>query len=271
MEYILTVLYGLIEGITEWLPISSTGHLILLKRFLPLDAFSNADFWSLFEVIIQLGAILAVIVLFFNKLFPFKIKEKFKPDKDIFIMWGKILVACIPCILVVLLKLDDKFEELFYNELSVSIALIVVGILFIIVESLNKNVKIDDIKKITIIQAFIIGMFQLIAALFPGVSRSGITIIGALLLGVSRKTAAEFTFFLAIPAMLGASLLKLVKIGLNFSNNELIILLLGTLTAFITSILVIKFLMSYIKKHDFKVFGYYRIILGIIILLTLSL
>ena len=269
MEYILTILYGLVEGITEWLPVSSTGHLILLEKFLPLNV--SEEFWSLFLVIIQLGAILAVIVLYFNKLFPFKIKEKFKPDKDIFIMWGKILVACIPCIIIVLLKLDDKFEELFYNELSVSIALIAVGILFIIVESLKKNTKIDDIKRLTLVHAFIIGLFQLIAALFPGVSRSGITIIGALLLGVSRKTAAEFTFFMAIPAMLGASLLKIVKIGLNFSSNEIIILLLGSIIAFITSIFVIKFLMNYIKKHDFKVFGYYRIILGIIILLTIFL
>lgn len=269
MEYILTILYGLIEGITEWLPVSSTGHLILLEKFLPLNV--SESFWELFLVIIQLGAILAVIVLFFNKLFPFKIKEKFKPDKDIFIMWLKIIIACIPCILIVLLKLDEKAEELFYNEISVSIALIVIGILFIIIESLNKNTKIDDIKSLTIKQAFIIGLFQVIAAIFPGVSRSGITIIGALLLGISRKTAAEFTFFLAIPAMLGASLLKLVKIGLDFSSNEIIILLLGTLTAFITSILIIKFLMNYIKKHDFKVFGYYRIILGIIILLTIFL
>ena len=269
MEYILTILYGLIEGITEWLPVSSTGHLILLERFLPLNV--SETFWELFLVIIQLGAILAVIILYFNKLFPFKIKEKFKPDKDIFIMWGKILIACIPCILVVLLKLDDKFEELFYNEISVSIALIVVGILFIIVETFKKETKIDDIKKLTIYHAFIIGLFQLIAALFPGVSRSGITIIGALLLGISRNIAAEFTFFLAVPAMLGASLLKIVKIGLNLTSNEIIILILGTVVSFITSIIIIKFLMNYIKKHDFKVFGYYRIILGIIVLLTVFL
>lgn len=269
MDFILTLLYGIIEGITEWLPVSSTGHLILLEKFLPLNV--SEQFWELFLVIIQLGAILAVIVLYFNKLFPFKIKEKFKPDKDIFIMWGKILVACIPCILIVLLKLDDKFEELFYNEISVSIALIIVGIIFIIIESFKKNTTIDDIKKITFMQAFIIGLFQLIAAIFPGVSRSGITIIGALLLGISRKSAAEFTFFLAIPAMLGASLLKIVKIGLNFPSGELLILLLGTIVSFITSIIVIKFLMSYIKKHDFKVFGYYRILLGLIILLTVLL
>ena len=269
MEYILTLLYGIVEGISEWLPISSTGHLILLEKFLPLNV--SKEFWDLFLVIIQLGAILAVIVLYFNKLFPFKIKEKFKPDKDIFIMWGKILIACLPCIIIVLLKLDEKFEDMFYNPLSVSIALITVGLLFIIIESLNKNTKIEDIKSLTIKHAFIIGLFQVLAAIFPGVSRSGITIIGALLLGISRKTAAEFTFFLAIPAMLGASLLKILKIGLNFSNNELIILVLGTLTAFITSIIVIKFLMNYIKKHNFKVFGYYRIILGIIILLTLFL
>ena len=267
MDYILTILYGIIEGITEWLPISSTGHLILLKKFLPLDAFNNLEFWSLFEVIIQLGAILAVIILFFNKLFPFKIKEKFKIDGDIFKMWFKILVACIPCIIIVILNLDEKFEELFYNEISVSIALIIVGIIFIIIESLNKKTTVDDIKKITFLQAFIIGIFQLIAALFPGVSRSGITIIGALLLGISRTVSAEFTFFLAIPSMLGASLMKLLKIGLSFSSTELIILLLGTLVSFITSILVIKFLMNYIKKHNFKIFGYYRIILGCIILL----
>ncbi len=267
MDFLLAMLYGIIEGITEWLPVSSTGHLILLEKFLPMNV--SQEFWDLFLVIIQLGAILAVIVLFFNKLFPFKIKEKFKPDKDIFIMWFKILVACLPCILVVLLKLDEKAEEIFYNPLSVSIALIVVGIIFIIIESINKKTTIEDIKELTFKHAIIIGLFQVIAAIFPGVSRSGITIIGALLLGVSRKTAAEFTFFLAIPAMLGASLLKLVKIGLNFTNNEFIILGIGTLIAFITSIIVIKFLMSYIKKHNFKVFGFYRIILGIIIILTL--
>ena len=269
MNYILTILYGIVEGITEWLPVSSTGHLILLEKYLPLNVSEN--FWSLFLVIIQLGAILAVIVLYFNKLFPFKIKDKFKPDKDIFVLWFKIIVACLPCIAIVALKLDEKFEELFYNPLSVSIALIVVGLLFIIVESLNKKTTIEDLKSLTFKHAFIIGLFQVIAALFPGVSRSGITIIGALLLGVSRKTAAEFTFFLAIPAMLGASLLKIVKIGLDFSGSELIILSLGTIVAFLTSIIVIKFLMSYIKKHDFKVFGYYRIILGIIVLLTMFL
>ena len=267
MEYILTIFYGIIEGITEWLPVSSTGHIILLKEFLPLDAFKTENFFSLFEIIIQLGAILAVIVIYFNKLFPFKIKEKFKIDKDIFTMWFKIIVSCIPCIFIVILGLDDKFEELFYNKFSVSIALIIVGILFIIIESFKKKSSITNLKEITFKHAFIIGLFQLIAALFPGVSRSGITIIGALILGISRNIAAEYTFFLAIPAMLGASLMKLIKIGLNFSSNEIIILLLGTIVSFITSIIIIKFLMNYIKKHDFKIFGYYRILLGIIILL----
>ncbi len=262
MEYILTFIYGIIEGITEWLPISSTGHLILFKRFLPLNAFNNGNFWDLFLVIIQLGAILAVIILFFNKLFPFKVKEKFKIDKDIFSMWFKILVACIPGILIVTLGLDDKCEELFYNEISVSIALIIVGIIFIIIESRKKESKINSMKEMTYKTAFIIGLFQVIAALFPGVSRSGITIIGALLLGVSRTTSAEFTFFLAIPAMLGASALKLLKFGFNFTSTELIILIIGIISAFITSLLVIKFLMNYIK-----IFGYYRILLGIVILI----
>lgn len=267
MDYILTILYGIIEGITEWLPVSSTGHLILLEKYLPLKAFSNVEFWNLFLVMIQLGAILAVIVLYFNKLFPFKIKEKFKVDKGIFNLWFKILVACIPCILIVILGLDEKCEALFYNELSVSISLIFIGIIFILVESFKKDTKVDDIKNLTFKYAFIIGLFQVIAALFPGVSRSGITIIAALLLGVSRSVAAEFTFYLAIPAMLGASLLKIVKFEGVLISSEILILVLSMIVAFITSIFVIKFLMSYIKKHDFKLFGYYRIALGIIIIL----
>jgi len=268
MEYILTMLYGIIEGITEWLPISSTGHLILLKRFVSLDVFNNTNFWDLFLVIIQLGAILAVIILFFNKLFPFKLEnKKLKIDKDIFNMWFKIAFACIPGVLIILFGIDEKCEVLFYNDISVSIALIVVGIVFIIIKNIKKKEKIKDIKEITYKTAFIIGVFQIIAALFPGVSRSGIIIIGALLLGISRTVAAEFAFFLAIPAMLGSSMIKILKYGLNFTQNEFLVLLLGTITAFITSIFIIKFLINYIKKHDFKIFGYYRIILGIVIIL----
>ena len=230
MEYILTILYGLVEGITEWLPVSSTGHLILLEKFLPLNV--SEEFWSLFLVIIQLGDILAVIVLYFNKLFPFKIKEKFKPDKDIFIMWGKILVACIPCIIIVLLKLDDKFEELFYNELSVSIALIAVGILFIIVESLKKNTKIDDIKRLTLVHAFIIGLFQLIAALFPGVSRSGITMTIARAFGIDRESAAKFSFMLAMPITLAAVVFDIGDFSFGWP------FVTGVLASFIVGIII---------------------------------
>lgn len=265
-EILKAILFGIVEGITEWLPISSTGHMILLNEFVTLDV--SQEFWETFLVVIQLGAILAVVILFWNKIFPFRFKEKPVIQKDIFILWFKILVACIPAA-VVGLAFDDVFEALFYNPWCVAIALIVFGVAFIVVENRNNNItpKITRLGKITYRTAFIIGLFQLIAAIFPGTSRSGATIVGALLIGVSRTVAAEFTFFLAIPVMLGASLLKLVKFGFHFTGEEAAILLTGMVSAFIVSVAVIRFLMGYIKRHDFKVFGWYRIILGAIVLL----
>ncbi len=278
-EFLKAVLFGIVEGITEWLPISSTGHMILLDEFVKLDV--SPEFWEMFLVVIQLGAILAVVVLFWNQIWPFgnyKKERNFKPvkksgilsycKKDIWVMWFKIVVACLPAAVVGLL-FDEFFESLFYNGVCVALALIIFGVGFILIENRNKNaaVKVSSLSEITYQTAFIIGMFQLIAAIFPGTSRSGATILGALLIGVSRQVAAEFTFFLAIPVMLGASLLKIVKFGLSFTGNELMILITGMVTAFIVSIVIIRFLMGYIKKHDFKVFGWYRIILGAIVLL----
>lgn len=249
--------------------------MILLDEFVKMDV--EQDFWGMFLVVIQLGAILAVVVLFWDKIWPFGKKNNSCPvkkngflsycKKDIWIMWFKIVSACIPAAVVGLL-FDEFFESLFYNGVCVSIALIVFGIGFIMIENHNKNTrsKINSLSEITYQTALIIGFFQLIAAIFPGTSRSGATILGALLIGVSRTVAAEFTFFLAIPVMFGASLLKLVKFGFAFSGNELTILVTGMASAFIVSIIVIRFLMGYIKKHDFKVFGWYRIILGIVVL-----
>ena len=265
MEIIKSILFGIIEGITEWLPISSTGHLILLNEFLKLDV--SKDFYSMFEVVIQLGAIMAVVVLFWKKIFPFyKKNNQIKINKDIMSLWGKIIVACVPAAIIGIL-FDEVFEKLFYNPVCVALALIIFGVLFIIIENKNHKSKINSLEEITYNTALLIGVFQLIAAVFPGTSRSGATILGALMIGVSRTVAAEFTFFLAIPVMFGASLLKLIKYSMSFSGIELAILIFGMISAFITSLIVIKFLMNYIKKHDFKVFGWYRIILGIIVLL----
>ena len=265
IEIIKAIILGIVEGITEWLPISSTGHMILVDEFLKLNV--TPEFKEMFLVVIQFGAILAVIVIFWSKLFPFGFKNGFEIKKDIFSMWFKVIAACLPSAVVGLL-LDDIIDELFYNYVSVAIALIVFGVLFIVVENYNKGrtAKINSIDDITYKTALIIGLFQLIAAVFPGTSRSGATILGALLIGVSRTTAAEFTFFLAVPTMLGASLLKLVKFGLNFTADEMTLLLTGMVVAFTVSMFTIKFLMGYIKKHDFKVFGWYRIVLGIIVL-----
>lgn len=277
VEILKTILFGIVEGITEWLPISSTGHLILVEQFVKFKEVSP-EFWSMFQVVIQFGAILAVVVLFWNKIWPFT-KNKQKAisskgvlsyfNKDIMNLWGKIIVACIPAAIIGL-AFDEVFEELFYNPFCIAIALIVFGIAFIIVENWNKKGKRKNQKEansqITYKDAILIGIFQLLAAIFPGTSRSGATIIGGLLIGLSRANAAEFTFYLAIPTMLGASLLKLVKFGFAFTGIELAILLIGMFVSFIVSVFVIKFLMNYIKKHDFKVFGYYRIILGIIVL-----
>ena len=275
LDIIKSIIFGIVEGITEWLPISSTGHLILVEQFLELENVSS-EFWSMFQVVIQLGAILAVVLLYFKKIWPItKNKEKVIKqtgflsyfDKSIMNLWGKILVGCIPAAIIGLL-FDEVFEALFYNPTCIAIALIVFGIAFIVIENWNKNRKSSKDKNsdITYKDALIIGIFQLLAAIFPGTSRSGATIIGGLLIGLSRPNAAEFTFYLAIPTMLGASLLKLVKFGLVFTGAEIVILLIAMIVSFVVSMFVIKFLMNYIKKHDFKVFGYYRIVLGILVL-----
>ena len=275
IEIIKAIILGIVEGITEWLPISSTGHLILVDEFLKLN--ETDDFKEMFDVVIQLGAILAVVVIFFKKLWPFGKKDNNAPlsrdgfgalvKKDVFVMWFKVLVACIPAA-VIGLALDDWIDEHLYNPWVVAIALIVFGIAFIVVENWNKGrtSRVAEIAKLTYKDAFIIGMFQLLAAIFPGTSRSGATIVGALLIGVSRAIAAEFTFFLAIPVMFGASLLKLIKYDGGFTTQQTAILAVGMIVAFAVSIFVIKFLMDYIKKHDFKVFGWYRIILGALVL-----
>ena len=270
LELLKTLIYGIVEGITEWLPISSTGHLILVEQILPLDR--SPEFLEMFRVVIQLGAILAVVILYWERLFPFQFKEKPCVKKDIFSMWFKVLVACIPTIIIGM-PFDDLFESLFYNYICVAIVLFVFGVLFIIVEQINKerSPKITNIAQLTYKTAFLIGIFQLVAAIFPGTSRSGITILGAIILGVSRTTAAEFTFFLSVPVMLGASLLKIVKFGFAFTNAELSVLLVGMISAFVVSLLAIRFLMGYIKKHDFKVFGWYRIILAIVVVVYFML
>ena len=276
IELLKSGVFGIIEGITEWLPISSTGHLILAEEFIKFNGVSEG-FWSMFQVVIQFGAILAVVLLYFKNIWPFtKNKEKAIKkqgvlsflNKDIMNLWGKILVGCIPAAIIGLL-FDEVFEALFYNPVCIAIALIVFGIAFIVIENWNKKRKAklkETSKDITYKDAFIIGIFQLLAAIFPGTSRSGATIIGGLLIGLSRPNAAEFTFYLAIPTMLGASLLKLVKFGFSFTGLEIAILLVGMLVSFLVSVAIIKFLMNYIKKHNFKIFGYYRIILGIIVL-----
>ena len=276
LELLKAGVFGIIEGITEWLPISSTGHLILAEQFIKFNEVSP-EFWSMFQVVIQFGAILAVVLLYFKKIWPFT-KDKDKAikrtgilsyfNKDIMNLWGKILVGCIPAAIIGLL-FDEVFEALFYNPVCIAIALIVFGIAFIVIENWNKSRRAklkETSNEITYKDAILIGIFQLIAAIFPGTSRSGATIIGGLLIGLSRPNAAEFTFYLAIPTMLGASLLKLVKFGFGFTGIEIAVLLVGMLVSFLVSVAIIKFLMNYIKKHNFKVFGYYRIILGIIVL-----
>ena len=268
MEIIKAVLFGIVEGITDWLPVSSTGHMILLDEFVKLKG--SADFVNVFLVVIQLGAIFAVVLQFWNQLFPFQFKDKNRPviEMDKMILWGKILLACIPAAVIGIL-FDDVFEAMFYHAVPVAIALIVFGIAFIVIERWNKGKRprMKTVEDLTISAVLIIGVFQLIAAIFPGTSRSGATIVGALLIGVSRKAASEFTFFLAVPVMLGASLLKVLQYGFAFSGSELLVLAVGMITAFLVSIVVIRFLMDYIKKHDFQAFGWYRIVLGIIVLL----
>lgn len=282
IEILKAILFGIVEGITEWLPISSTGHMILLNEIVSLDV--SDEFYSMFEVVIQLGAIFAVVLLFWKQIWPFGKKDNKEPLSgqgvgayvkwDIFKLWFHILVSCVPAAVVGLL-FDEQFEAWFYNYQTVAIMLILFGIAFIVIENRHKGktAAVDTLAGLDYRLAFWIGMFQLIAAVFPGTSRSGATIVGALLLGVSRTVAAEYTFFLAIPVMFGASLLKGVKFMMNASMTSMegVILAVGMVTAFAVSLFVIRFLMGYIKKHDFKIFGYYRIVLGIAVLLFFGL
>lgn len=262
LELLKVIVIGIIQGITEWLPISSTGHMILANEFIKLNV--SQSFLEMFLVVIQFGSILAVITLYFHKLNPLSPK-KTKPEKiATFNMWFKVIVAILPLLLVA--AFDDWFEETFYSAVPVSIALIVYGILFIILENRKKTPKINSIEDLSYKSALLIGLIQMLAVI-PGTSRSGSTILGGILVGVSRTVAAEFSFFLAIPVMFGASLLKILKFGFALSAYELGILLLGMAVAYVVSVLAIKFLMNYIKKHDFKAFGYYRIVLGILVIL----
>lgn len=274
MDIIKSIILGIIEGITEWLPISSTGHLILADEFIKLDM--SKEFMKMFNVVIQLGAILAVVVIFWKKLWPFTL-DKSKGynyitksggiiKKDVMDMWFKVIVAMLPAAIVGI-PFDNLFEEHFHNYIVVSAALIVYGILFIIIERRNdgKKPKINSIADISYKTALIIGCFQALS-LIPGTSRSGSTILGAIIIGVSRVAAAEFSFFLAVPVMFGASLIKLLKFGFSFTGAELAVLLVGTLTSFLVSVVAVKFLMNYVRKHDFSAFGYYRIALGAVVL-----
>ena len=276
VDFIISIIYGIVEGITEWLPISSTGHMILLDSFVKLNV--SEEFYKLYLVVIQLGAILAVVVLYWKEIWPFGIKNNKHPWKkdgigrwvkaDKFVMWFKILVACVPAA-VVGIVFDDYLDELFYNWVCVSIMLILFGIAFIVVENwvADKEPNVKSLDEITYPQALLIGAFQLIAAVFPGTSRSGSTIVGSLCIGISREAAAKFTFFLAIPVMMGASLLKSLKFEGDVTGAEIAMLIIGMVVAFLVSWVVIKKLMAYIRKHNFKVFGWYRIIVGVLFII----
>jgi len=275
LEILKAVLFGVVEGITEWLPISSTGHMILLNEFVKLNV--SSQFWDMFLVVIQFGAILAVILLYWKTIWPLGIYRHRKRTrivwkKDTLSLWGKTIVACIPAGVVGVL-LDDWLDEHLYNWLVVAIMLILVGVAFLVVEKVMKDRKpqITELKDLGMKEALIIGMFQLIAAVFPGTSRSGATIIGGLMIGVSRTVAAEFTFILAIPVMAGASLLKMLKFGFHFTGMEAAILGAGMVVAFVVSVIVIRFLMGYIRKHDFRPFGWYRIALGVLVIVYFAL
>ena len=270
IEFLKVLVLGIVEGFTEWLPISSTGHMILVDEIIHLNV--TDAFMSMFRVVIQLGAILAVVVLYFRRLNPFDPGKSRAQKVGTVRLWLKIIVACVPAAVFGLL-LDDWMDAHLYNGYVVAATLIIYGVLFIILENHNQytDFPIQRTGQISYKTALLIGLFQVLAAVFPGTSRSGATIIGALLIGVSRTVAAEFTFFLAIPVMFGASLLKLVKFGFHFTGLEIGILVVGMVSAFIVSVIVIRFLMGYIKKHDFKVFGWYRIVLGIIVLLYFGL
>ena len=267
IDVLKVIFLGIVEGITEWLPVSSTGHMLLVDEFIKLNI--TPEFKEMFFVVIQLGAILAVVLIFWNKMFPFQFSDKRKPiiKYDIFSMWFKVVVACIPGAVVTLL-FDDFIEAHLHTAVVIALTLIIYGVAFIVVENRNRHrrPKIRKLDEITYQTAFIIGLFQVLS-IIPGTSRSGSTIIGALIIGISRVAAAEFTFFLAVPVMFGLSFIKLIKFGFAFTGAEVATLAIGTITAFVVSLFAVKFLMGYVKKHDFKVFGIYRIILGIIVLI----
>lgn len=266
-DVLKTILLGIVQGITEWLPISSTGHMILFNQFIQLG--QSADFMSLFLVVIQFGSILAVVTLYFHKLNPFSPKKTQEEKNDTWTMWLKVLVAVLPAAVIGLL-FDDIIDQYLYNAPVVAATLIIYGVLFIIMESRHRKPGIRTIKELPYKTALLIGACQVLA-LIPGTSRSGATILGAVLLGTSRYVATEFSFFLAIPVMFGASLLKIVKHGLAFTGAELTLLLIGMVVAYVVSIVAIKFLLGYIRKHDFKAFGYYRIVIGILIILYFAI
>lgn len=265
LDILKSIIFGIVEGITEWLPISSTGHIILMEQLLKLD--QGEAFFEMFQVVIQLGAILAVVVIYFHKLNPFSPTKTQKQKMMTWQIWIKVIIGCLPAGVIGLL-FDNWIDKTLYHWYVVALMLIVYGVLFIVVENYQKGKepRVTKFSQLTIPMILIIGVFQMLA-MIPGTSRSGATIVGALMIGVSRSLAAEYTFFLAIPVMFGASLLKLVKFGFNFTTIQLVVLLVGMVVSFAVSIVAIKFLMSYIRKNDFKVFGYYRIVLGVIVFL----
>lgn len=264
IEILKSVFFGIVEGVTEWLPISSTGHMILLDEFISLDV--RPEFMEMFLVVIQLGAIMAVVVHFWKKIFPFSREEGIRLKPEVLGLWAKVIVACLPAAVIGLL-FDDLFNEWFYSYQTVVVALIVGGIVFLVVEAYYQaeKVRVSNITELTYRHALLVGFFQLLAAIFPGTSRSGATIIGGMTVGLSRSFATEFTFLLAIPVMFGASLLKLIKFNFAFTSSELMILSVGMVTAFFVSRLVIKFLIAFVRKNDFKIFAWYRILLGVVL------
>ena len=265
LDILKAIIFGIVEGITEWLPISSTGHLIIMEELLKLD--QGDAFFEMFQVVIQLGAILAVVVIYFHKLNPFSPKKTQKQKMMTWQIWIKVVIGCLPAAVVGIL-FDDWIDKTLYHWYVVALMLIVYGSLFIVVENYQKGKEpqVTKFSQLTIPMILIIGVFQMLA-MIPGTSRSGATIVGALMIGVSRSVATEYTFFLAIPVMFGASLLKLIKFGFSFTAMQVAVLLVGMVVSFAVSIVAIKFLMSYIRKNDFKVFGYYRIVLGVIVFL----
>ena len=264
-----SVIFGIVQGITEWLPISSTGHLILLEQFMPLnlyaDAAANMEFWNMYKVVIQFGSILAVVVLFWNKLFPFTKDIEPKQQRRIIRTWIMIVIASFPAGVIGLL-FDDIIDAKLSTPIVIALTLIIYGLLFIWMENRQHEYRINSVNKIGPKDAFLMGCFQVLA-LIPGTSRSGSTIFGGTMLGFTRSTAAEFSFFMAIPVMLGASLLKIIKAEMAFTLSGVIVLVVGMVTAFVVSLLAIKTLMGYIRRHDFKLFGYYRIVLGLIVII----